>query len=114
MLKIQNSQMLYKKTANQIARRANMTRSQLELYGEVLQALAKKRLTIDSIAFECSTDCVFLSQRLAFLAKCGLVQEESHRNKTFYALTRRGIAVSNTLAVTRHLEKLKISPEITE
>jgi hypothetical protein len=48
------------------------------------------------------------------LAKCGLVQEENHRNKTFYALTRRGIAVSNTLAVTRHLEKLKISPEITE
>ena len=91
-----------------------MNRSKLELYGEVLQALAKKRLTIDSIAFECSTDCVFLSQRLSFLSKCGLVQEEHHRNKTYFALTRRGMAVSNTLAVTRHLEKLKVNPEIIE
>jgi predicted transcriptional regulator len=91
-----------------------MTRSKLELYGEVLQALAKKRLTIDSIAFECNTDCIFLSQRLDFLAKCGLVQEETYKNKTLYTLTRRGIAVSNTLAVTRHLQKLKVSPEMTE
>ncbi len=91
-----------------------MHKSKLELYSEVLQALAKEPLTIDSIAFKCNMDCVILSERLGFLAKNGLVQEGAFKSKTFYALTRRGVAVSKTLAVTRRLEKLHVSVEVPE
>lgn len=92
---------------NQSAKGANMHRSKLEMYAEVLRVLAKKPLTIDSIAYECSMDCVILGQRLAFLAKNGLIQQGTCKNKTVYALTKRGFAISETLAITRRLEKLQ-------
>lgn len=84
-----------------------MHRSKLELYGEVLQALVKKPLTLDGIAYGCNMDCVSLKQRLDFLVKNGLIQQENCKNKTLYALTKRGIAISKTLAITRRLEKLQ-------
>lgn len=84
-----------------------MHRSKLELYAEVLRALVKKPLTIDSIAYACKMDCVILSQRLAFLAKNGLIQQGTCKNKTVYAITKRGLAISETLAITRRLEKLQ-------
>lgn len=91
-----------------------MYRSKLELYEAVLQALAKKPLTIDRIAFECNMNCVVLTQRLAFLTKNGLVQEGKCRNKIAYALTRRGANISKTLAVTKRLEKLQVNAEMPE
>jgi predicted transcriptional regulator len=84
-----------------------MHRSKLESYEEVLCALAKKPLAIDGIAYECKMDCVILRQRLDFLAKNGLIQEKNRKNKSVYALTRRGIAIFKTLAITRRLEKLQ-------
>ena len=86
-----------------------MHRSKLELYAEVLRALTEKPLTIDSIAYECDLDCVLLGQRLAFLVKNGLIQEGTCKNKTVYALTKRGSAISETLAITRRLEKIQAS-----
>ena len=86
-----------------------MHRSKLELYAEVLQVLAKKPQTIDSIAYACNMDCINLSQRLAFLVKNGLIQQGTLKNKTAYALTKRGLAISETLAITRRLEKLQPS-----
>jgi predicted transcriptional regulator len=88
-----------------------MHKSKLELYGEVLQALTKRSLTIDRIAFECNMDCVVLTQRLTFLAKNDLIQECTFQNKIAYALTRRGLTVSKTLAVTKRLEKLQVTAE---
>lgn len=99
--------MFYKKIDNQRAKRANMYRSKLELYEEILQALAKKPLSIDSLAYACNMDCVMLSQRLTFLVKNDLVQEGTCKNQTVYALTKRGLAISETLAITRRLEKLQ-------
>lgn len=84
-----------------------MHRSKLESYEEVLRTLAKKPLTIDSIAYKCNMNCVTLSQRLNFLAKNGLVQQGNRNNKTLFALTKRGLAISKTLAITRRLEKLQ-------
>jgi predicted transcriptional regulator len=84
-----------------------MHRSKLESYEEVLRALAKKHLTIDRIAYACDMDCVILRQRLDFLTKNGLAQQETCKNKTVYALTRRGIAIFKTLVITRRLEKLQ-------
>ena len=91
-----------------------MHRSKLESYEEVLYALAKKPLTIDGIAYKCNMDCVILRQRLDFLAKNGLVQEKNCKNKSVYALTRRGIAIFKTLAITRRLEKLQTTVKILD
>jgi len=86
-----------------------MSRSKFELYEDVLNALVKKSLTVDGIAYECNMDCVALRQRLDFLMKNGLVEENSCKKKTVYALTKRGQAIFKTLTITRRLEKLKIT-----
>jgi predicted transcriptional regulator len=84
-----------------------MRRSKLELYEDVLTALADKHLTVDAIAYACNMDCFALRQRLEFLLKNGLVEERIYKEKTRYALTRRGVAIYKTLALTKHLEKLQ-------
>jgi predicted transcriptional regulator len=84
-----------------------MQKSKLEHYEDVLRVLVDKSLTVDSIAYECNMDCVALRQRLTFLMKNGLVEEEDCQKKTVYALTRRGLAIFKTLAITRRLEKLQ-------
>jgi predicted transcriptional regulator len=84
-----------------------MRRSKLELYEDVLTALADKHLTVDAIAYACSMDCFALRERLEFLLKHGLVEERHYDKKTLYALTRRGLAIYKTLALTKHLEKLQ-------
>ena len=84
-----------------------MRRSKLELYEDILTALAYKHLTVDAIAYACNMDCFALSQRLDFLLKSGLVEEKNYKNKTRYALTHRGLAIFKTLTITRRLEKLQ-------
>lgn len=84
-----------------------MQRSKLELYEDILNALADKRLTVDAIAYACNMDCVALRHRLDFLLKCGLVEEKNYKMKMRYALTRRGLAIYKTLVITRRLEKLQ-------
>jgi predicted transcriptional regulator len=91
-----------------------MRRSRLELYEDVLNALAKKPLTVDNIAYECNMDCVALRQRLDFLMKNGLVEENSRTKRTVYALTKRGHAIFRVLTITRRLEKLQNTIRIIE
>ena len=91
-----------------------MRRSKLELYENVLHALVKKHLTIDSIAYECNMDCVALRQRLDFLVKNGLVEEENYKKKTVYALTKRGLSIFKTLTITRRLEKLQTTSKMID
>jgi predicted transcriptional regulator len=84
-----------------------MRRSKLELFEDMLHALVNKHLTVDSIAYKCNMDCVALQQRLFFLVKSGLVEKENCKGKTVYGLTKRGLAIFKTLAITRRLEKLQ-------
>ncbi len=84
-----------------------MQRSRLELYEEILCALVNKQLTFDAIAYVCNMDCIALHKRLEFLFQQGLIKERNTKNTTWYALTRRGIAISKTLALTKRLEKLQ-------
>ncbi len=84
-----------------------MNRSKLELYEDILQALAKKPLSIETIAFNCNTDCVNLRQRLNFLIKNDVVQEREYPKKTLYAITARGLAIFKTLSLTHRLKKLQ-------
>ena len=86
-----------------------MRRSKLELYEDILTALADKHLTVDAIAYACSMECFALRQRLEFLLENGLVEERHYQKKTRYALTRRGLAIYKTLSLTRNLEKLQIN-----
>jgi predicted transcriptional regulator len=91
-----------------------MRRSKLELYENVLHALVKKPLTVDSIAYECNMDCVALRQRLDFLVKNGLIEEENYKKKTLYALTKRGLSIYKTLTITRRLEKLQTTSKMID
>jgi predicted transcriptional regulator len=84
-----------------------MRRSKLELYEDILSALAMKPLSLDGIAFECKMDCVVLNQRMDFLFKNDLAEERTRNKKRYYALTRRGIAIYSTLCIAKRLEKLQ-------
>jgi predicted transcriptional regulator len=84
-------------------------KSKLERYEDILQALAGKPSTVDATAYALNMDCFALRSRLDFLIKNGLVEERSFRNKTCYALTRRGWAIYKTLVITRRLKKLQTS-----
>jgi predicted transcriptional regulator len=95
------------KAPNSEAERADMQRSKLELYEEILYALVNKNLTVDAIAYACNMDCVALRQRLEFLMKNGLVEEKNFGKRTSYTLTRRGLAIFKTLALTKRLQKLQ-------
>ncbi len=95
------------KAQNLESKRADMRRSKLELYEDILTALVDKPLTVDTIAYACNMDCIALRQRLSFLAKNGMVEERTYKKKTRYALTRRGLAIFKTLTITRRLEKLQ-------
>ncbi|MCX8153555.1 MAG: winged helix-turn-helix domain-containing protein [Candidatus Bathyarchaeota archaeon] len=88
-----------------------MRKSKLELYEDILAALADRHLTVDGIAYTCNMDCLALRQRLDFLLKCGLVEERHYKNKTRYALSPRGLAIYKTLVLTRRLEKLQTMVE---
>jgi predicted transcriptional regulator len=83
-----------------------MRRSKLESYEDILEALVKKPLTIDNIAYETNMNCPILTQRLDFLMKYGLVQERSSSKKKLYGITERGIAVFKTLNFQKYLEKV--------
>jgi predicted transcriptional regulator len=83
-----------------------MRKSKLESYEEILGALIKKPLGIDSIAYETSMECSILKRRLDFLIKNGLVEERDSGRKTLYAITERGVAVFKTLNFQKYLEKM--------
>jgi predicted transcriptional regulator len=81
-----------------------MRRSKLESYEDILGALVKQPLTIDSIAYKTNIDCVILRRRLDFLMENGLVNERISSKKILYAITERGIAVFKTLNFQKYLE----------
>ena len=89
-----------------------MRRSKLELYEDILSSLANRSLTVDAMAYACNTDCTVLFQRLKFLIKNDLVEEKKYANKIRYTLTRRGMAIFKTLALTRTLKKLQINTKM--
>ncbi|MEM0058164.1 MAG: winged helix-turn-helix domain-containing protein [Candidatus Bathyarchaeia archaeon] len=83
-----------------------MRRSKLEIYEAILSALAKRPLTVDSIAYRTSMDCTLLQQYLESLVRYGLVQERVGGKKRLYAITERGMAVFRTLSFQRYLDKI--------
>jgi predicted transcriptional regulator len=83
------------------------TRSKLEFYEDVLEALSHKQQTLDAIAFDGNMDCMLLRQKMDFLLENGLVEELQCKNKNLFALTSRGEAVLKTLTLTKRIAKLQ-------
>jgi predicted transcriptional regulator len=83
-----------------------MRKSKLESYEDTLEALVNKPLTADQIAYETNMNCTILKQRLDFLVKNSLVEEQELGKTTQYAITEGGIAVSKILSYQRHLGKI--------
>jgi predicted transcriptional regulator len=83
-----------------------MRRSKLESYEDILGALVKKTLTIDSIAYKTNIDCITIRKRLNHLIKYSLVEERISNKKKLYAITERGIAVFKTLNFQKYLEMI--------
>ncbi|MEM4701071.1 MAG: winged helix-turn-helix domain-containing protein [Candidatus Bathyarchaeia archaeon] len=83
-----------------------MRRSKLENYETILAALAKRPLTVDSIAYKTNMDCTVLGQYLESLMRNGLVVEKFTSKKKLYAITERGLSVFRTLSFQRYLEKI--------
>ncbi|MBS7647893.1 MAG: winged helix-turn-helix domain-containing protein [Candidatus Bathyarchaeia archaeon] len=83
-----------------------MRRSRLENYEAILSALAKRPLTVDSIAYRTSMDCTILQRHLESLLKYGLVHEEISSGKRLYKITERGMAVFRTLSFQRRLDNI--------
>jgi len=92
-----------------------MRRSRLELYIDIICAIAPRALTIDEIAFHCNTNCLTLQQRIDFLVAHGIVAVEVNGdNQTFYVLTRRGMSIFKTFCIAKNLEKLQGDPQTKE
>lgn len=83
-----------------------MRRSKLESYEAILEALVKKPLTADSLAYKTNTECTILKRYLYFLIKNALVEERPSDKKTLYANTERGIAVFKALNFERYIQKI--------
>ncbi len=91
-----------------------MRKSKLELYEDLLNALIDRYLTVDSLAYECSMNCVAVGRRIEFLVRNGLVKENRCNTKTLYSLTARGVAICKTFAITERLEKMKTTIKIID
>ncbi len=65
-----------------------MRKSKLESYEDILEALVDKILTTDQIAYEINVNCTILRQRLDFLIKNSLVEEQELGKTTLYTITR--------------------------
>ena len=83
-----------------------MHRSKLELCEAILEALVKKPLNIDKIAYKTDIDCTVLNRHLDFLIVNGLVEERMLGNKSLYALTERGMTVFKTLDFQKYLRRI--------
>ena len=91
-----------------------MRRSKLETYEAILSALAKRPLTVDSIAYRTNMDCALLQRYLESLLRHGLVHERTSGKKRLYAITERGMAVFRTLNFQRYLDKIAKSIKASE
>jgi len=92
-----------------------MRRSRLDLYVDIICALAQRPLTLDEVAFHCGMSCTALQQRIVFLIEHDIITfEVSDDNRTFYRLTPRGMSIFKTFSIAKHLEKLQGTPQMQE
>lgn len=93
-----------------------MSRSRLEKYLGILEALVPKPLKFESISYQTKIDCGVLRRYLNFLMSHKLVEERfSSRNRAVYAITDRGLVVFKTLRAREYLQKIRhVLPMVEE
>ena len=84
-----------------------MRRSKLETYQVILEALSKRPMKMDGLAYKVSLDCVSLKKNLDFLEENGLVEERFLPKGISYAATERGLSVYKTLDLQKYLKKIQ-------
>lgn len=84
-----------------------MRRSKLETYEAILEALVKRPLKIDRLAYKVNLDCVVLRKNLDFLIENGLIEERFLAKGTSYAATERGTSVFKTLDFQKYFKKIQ-------
>lgn len=83
-----------------------MRKSKLESYEDILKALVSRNLTTDQMVYQIKVDSTILGQRLDFLIKNSLVEEQQLGKTTLYTITERGMAVFKALNFQKHLSKI--------
>jgi predicted transcriptional regulator len=84
-----------------------MRRTRLETYEAILEALVKRPLKLDTLAYKVNLDCVALKKNLDFLIENGLVEERFLAKGTSYAATERGVSVFKTLDFQKYFKKIQ-------
>jgi len=84
-----------------------MRRSRLETYEVILEALMKKPMKIDRLAYKVGLDCAGLRRYLDFLIENGLVEELILPKGTSYAATDRGMSVFRALDFQKYFKKIQ-------
>ncbi len=91
-----------------------MPRSKLELYEDIIKALAERPLNVDQIAFQCGTSCILLQDKLEFLSNNNIIKLGADSgNQTVYSLTRIGFAILNSIATSVRLTRMKNSQKVS-
>ena len=74
-----------------------MRRSKLEVYIDILEALAfEGQLRLTHLTYKSNVNCCVLKEQLEFLIGNGLVEEKMLKKMTIYAITSRGLQVLKT------------------
>jgi predicted transcriptional regulator len=84
-----------------------MQRSKLEVCENILDALLKKPLTFNCIAYEANLDDTSLKHNLTFLMETDIIEERIYRKKVVYAITNRGVAICRALHFQKNLVRVK-------
>jgi predicted transcriptional regulator len=84
-----------------------MRKSKLELYEEILSALADRQLSVDNLAIQCNIDCATTTELVNFLEKNQLVENNHDYAKKRYSLTKTGEEVYKTLAKTKQINEMQ-------
>jgi predicted transcriptional regulator len=91
-----------------------MRKSKLETYQEILKTIAEQPSTLSEVAYVCNMDCTYLSGKLVFLIENQLIEKQTGGKKTYYSITKRGIAVLKTLTASSLLEHLQKTVKATD
>jgi predicted transcriptional regulator len=86
-----------------------MPKSKLELYEEILSAVADRQLSVDNIAIQCNIGCTTAADLVGFLEKNHLVENNHDYAKKRYSLTKKGEEVYKTLAKTKKISDMQKS-----
>jgi len=84
-----------------------MRRSKLETYEAILEALSRKPMNMDRLAYKVSLNCISLRKSLDFLEQNGLIEERFLQKGIAYAATERGFSVHKTLDSQKYFKKIR-------